>query len=336
MPGGFQTQVYNQPAQAVAGDFASANPYFTFDAGPGGLVAGAAGVTVGRFAWVTAPLDPNSACQIANNFGQGQPAGFVHRSLQGLNTVFLSDASMLIPQGLMVTLMTGGDFWVINSGTVAAVAPGANQPIPMKAYASLSNGAIAFNVTGTPPTGSSSTTSTIATQTTGAMANSAINGNVLSVPVGTVTTNPIVPGAILTGTGVATGTMVLSQVTPLLTGEVLGGGGRYLVTPGEQTVAATSITGTYGLLTAGTTTGAIALGAVVAGGTTSAGTVVTANASNGAGLTGTGGAGTYAVSPSQTVASATLTTATWIETKWFAMSGGLTGELVKISDHAIG
>src|SRR5215472_6128586 len=188
MPGGFQTQVYNQPAQAVAGDFASANPYFTFDAGPGGLVAGAAGVTVGRFAWVTAPLDPNSACQIANNFGQGLPAGFVHRALQGLNTVFLSDASMLIPQGLMVTLMTGGDFWVVNNGSVAAIAPGGNTPTP------------------------------------GAMANSSITGNTLTVPVGTSPTNPIVPGAILTGTGVATGTMVLSQVTPLLTGEVLGGG----------------------------------------------------------------------------------------------------------------
>jgi hypothetical protein len=168
------------------------------------------------------------------------------------------------------------------------------------------------------------------------MANSAINGNTLTVPVGTSPTNPIVPGAILTGTGVATGTMVLSQVTPLLTGEVLGGGGRYLVSIGEQATGLQSITGTYGLLTAGTTTGSIALGAVVAGGTTSAGTVVTANASNGAGLTGTGGAGTYAVSPSQTVASATLTTATWIETKWFAMSGGLTNELVKISDHALG
>ena len=34
--GGFQTQIYNQPAVAVAGDFASQNPFFTLDAGPGG------------------------------------------------------------------------------------------------------------------------------------------------------------------------------------------------------------------------------------------------------------------------------------------------------------
>ena len=29
MSGGYQTQVYNQPAQAIAGDFASANPRST-------------------------------------------------------------------------------------------------------------------------------------------------------------------------------------------------------------------------------------------------------------------------------------------------------------------
>jgi hypothetical protein len=72
MTAGFQTQVYNQPAQAVAGDFASQNPYYTFDAGPGGLVAGASGLTIGRFAWTTPPLDPNGTAQIANSFGAGQ------------------------------------------------------------------------------------------------------------------------------------------------------------------------------------------------------------------------------------------------------------------------
>jgi hypothetical protein len=41
--GGFQTSTTDQPAFAVAGDFASQNPYFTFDAGPGGLVAGPSG-----------------------------------------------------------------------------------------------------------------------------------------------------------------------------------------------------------------------------------------------------------------------------------------------------
>lgn len=50
-----QTQVFYQPAPAVAGDFASTNTNrFVVLAGPGGLVAGAAGLTVGLFAWLAA------------------------------------------------------------------------------------------------------------------------------------------------------------------------------------------------------------------------------------------------------------------------------------------
>ena len=47
MTGGFQTAVSQVPAVGVAGDFCSANPIFTYDAGPGGLQAGPNGVTVG-------------------------------------------------------------------------------------------------------------------------------------------------------------------------------------------------------------------------------------------------------------------------------------------------
>ena len=57
MAQGFQTQVTNQPAQAIAGDFASLNPFWTVDAGPDGLVSGPLGVTVGRFCWATPPFD---------------------------------------------------------------------------------------------------------------------------------------------------------------------------------------------------------------------------------------------------------------------------------------
>ena len=73
MSGGFQQQVYNAPRPAVAGDFASQNPYYSFDAGPGGLVAGDS-LHVGRFAWVTAPLDPNGTGMIANSYGTGPVA----------------------------------------------------------------------------------------------------------------------------------------------------------------------------------------------------------------------------------------------------------------------
>ena len=158
MSAGFQQQVYNQPVQAVAGDFASLNPYFTFNAGPGGLVAGAAGCTVGLFAWAINPDDPNGGPTLASNTGIGAPTGFVHRALQGLNTTFLSDASMLIPQGLHVTLMTGGDFWVINNGTAQAL-------IGQKAFAITANGKAAFANAGTVYGGASATGSSIAAST---------------------------------------------------------------------------------------------------------------------------------------------------------------------------
>jgi hypothetical protein len=110
---GFQTQVYDQPNPAVEGDFASANPRSTVLAGPGGLVSGSGGVTVGRFAWA-------DANQAVTNAGSGVPTGFLHREQQGLITTFLADSTMVVPQGLPVTLHSLGDFWV-KTGTVATL-----------------------------------------------------------------------------------------------------------------------------------------------------------------------------------------------------------------------
>ena len=49
----FPGQVNVVQAPAIAGDFASSNPRFVVPAGPGDMVAGSAGVTVGLFAWAT-------------------------------------------------------------------------------------------------------------------------------------------------------------------------------------------------------------------------------------------------------------------------------------------
>jgi hypothetical protein len=57
MAQGFQTQVTNPPAPAIAGDFASLNPFWTVDVGPDGLVSDLLGLTVGRFCWATLPSD---------------------------------------------------------------------------------------------------------------------------------------------------------------------------------------------------------------------------------------------------------------------------------------
>lgn len=318
--GGFQTQVYNAPAVAVAGDFASQNPWWSYDAGPGGLVAGALGVTIGRFAWAVPPQDPDGTNSIANSFGAGPVAGFVHRAQQGLNTTFLSFAGNLVPQGFMVTLMTGGDFWVVNDGATEAL-------VGMKAYADLATGKVSFAATGA-PTQNASVTGSIAAST-GSFTGS-ITGNVLTLTA--VGSGVAVPGGILSGTGVATGTQITSQLTPLLAGETTGGVGRYEVSIPLQTVASTTISETYGTLTVTAVgSGALGVGDVLSGAApVTAGTTITALG------TGTGGTGTYVVSPTQTAASGTITSVGNVETKWIAMSAGLPTGLVKISSHPQG
>lgn len=122
----FQNQVNQQWAPAVEGDFASANPRATVLAGPGGLVVGAAGATVGRFGWA----DANGN---VTNSGTGAPTGFIHREQQALITTFLAEASMVMPQGLPITLYKAGDFWV-KTGTTATVG--------QKVFASTTDGSI--------------------------------------------------------------------------------------------------------------------------------------------------------------------------------------------------
>lgn len=125
---GFQTTVNLQQAPAVAGDFATANPRSSFPAGEGQHVAGASGVTVGRFAWI------NASTGLVSNTGTGKPDGFIHREQQALISVYLAEASNLVPQGFPVTVMRTGDYWVTS--TVAAATKG------QKAFAKLSDGTI--------------------------------------------------------------------------------------------------------------------------------------------------------------------------------------------------
>lgn len=100
----FQTVVNTTPAPAVAGDFASANPNANVLAGPGDFVAGTGGANVGVFGWA----DANG---LVTNAGSGVPTGFIHRDFNALITTWLGEASMNIPAGQPVTLMSAGDFW---------------------------------------------------------------------------------------------------------------------------------------------------------------------------------------------------------------------------------
>jgi hypothetical protein len=317
---GFQTQVYNQPNQAIAGDRASQNPIATYDAGPGGLVSGYSGVSVGLFAWVTAPTDPNGTGQLVNNFGPGNVAGFIPREgQQALNTVFLSDGSQVIPEGIDVTVAIQGDFWVVNNGTTEAI-------IGNKAYANLTTGQVSFAATGTPTNSAVATGSSIAAETfsvTGSIA-----GDLMTVTA--VTSGTVYPGSTISGTGVTTGTIVTAQLTPLLTGETTGGAGRYVLTISQQkTIASETISGTYGLMTIGTLTSTPSFQVgqrLVVSGSVVANTDITANVS------GSGGSsGTMVVNNNTVVTSQTITSVANIETKWYAASAGQAGAYVKIT-----
>lgn len=313
MPGGFQSQVYNQPAAGVAGDRASLNPLFSYDAGPGGLVAGSS-LFVGRFAWVSGALDPNNTPSVANSFGAGAPDGFVMREQQGLQTTYLANAGMQIPIGFQVDLMTGGDFWVVNDGAAAA-------QIGMKAYANLADGKVTFAATGA-PTQAASVTASVAASTfsvTGSIGGG--NGDTLTVTA--VGSGTVVVGGTISGTGIASGTKIVAQLsgTP-------GGIGTYRVSIPEQTVASTTVSGTYGTMTVTAVgSGALAVNQVISGSGVTAGTKITALG------TGTGGTGTYIVDNNAVVGSTTITSNINVETAFFARSAGLAGEIVKISKY---
>lgn len=308
--GNFQSQVYTSQAPAVVGAFASKNPRNSYLAGPGGLVAGSAGVLVGHFAWATAPVDGDGAPATVFNTGFGLPSGFVHNEQQALIVNYLASSGLTIQPGFNMTLEISADLWVANSGTTEA-------EYGMKAYANFADGSVTFAATGSATAGGTSTASTLAAGTSAFTAS--IADNVMTVSA--VGSGTLYNGTTVTGTSVAANTMIVRQLTGTSHGV-----GTYLLNVGEQTVASESMTGAYGLLTiGGTLTGTYAVGQAVTGSGVTAGMSITELG------TGAGGAGTYATNVSQTLSSQVINTALNIETKYYARSTGLPGEIVKMS-----
>lgn len=315
MSGGFQTVINTVPAVGVAGDFASANPRYSYLAGPGALVTGASGLTVGLFAWVSpTTMDGDNSPAIANNFGGGPVAGFVPRLQQALITTFLADASQTIQAGWSCSICSAGDFWVKNDGATTAL-------WGQKAYAAVATGKASFAAAGAPTT-TTQTSATIATGTAATFTGTIV-GNVLTA--GTVV-NTIYLGGLVSGTNVATGTQIVSQLTG-----VAGAAGTYTVNIGEQSVASTAITVTP-YLAAGTGGSGIVVGSTIAAVST--------------GITGSVVGGVVTAIPSAVTSvvvalpypgtgTATTSTITFNlneETSWYARSQGLAGELIKISN----
>ncbi len=318
---GFQALVNTVPSPGVEGDFSSLNPAYFFPAGPGGMVAGdslisggAGGVLVGRFAWPSlAILDPDNAPTVVNNFGTGAPMGIITRRMQGIITTFLSEAGLVVPTGLALSVCTAADLWITNRGTTQAL-------IGQKVYAIFANGGARFAATGSPTTGASSTSSGSLAAATSQVTGS-ITGNVLTVTA--VGSGVLYNGTTLSGTAVASGTKVSSQISG-----ARGGIGTYAVSIGEQTVAAgTVMNGTYALLTLGTVSlGTFAIGQEITGVGVTAGSTITDS------ITGGGTGGTMVVDPTQTVSGQTISvSALDAETSWYAQSSGAVGEPVKIS-----
>jgi hypothetical protein len=192
-----------------------------------------------------------------------------------------------------------------------------------KIFASQTTGqASQLAAAGTQPSGGASVTGSIAASTasvTGSIAN-----DILTVTV--VGSGAIVVGGTLSGSGVATGTMVTAQLTG-----TPGGIGTYLVSIPEQTVASTTISETYGTLTVSAVgSGALSVGDVISGSGVTAGTYITALG------TGAGGTGTYIVTPNTVVSSTTITANATVETDWYVGSFAAPGELMKLTHRALG
>jgi hypothetical protein len=315
----FPSQVGYNEAPAVLGDWCSANPRFSALSESEGFVAGAS-LYVGRFAWADAATN-----KILNSYGSGPPTGFVHRQWQALITAFLAETSLQVYPGTQAAAMSGGDFWMLNGGTLTTT-------VGMKVYAKYADGTTAFGPTGNPPS-AAVVTGAIAPQATTSVTAS-IAPNVVQpgsdgtgvMTVTAVGSGAIVVGGAISGTGVQAGTTVLAQLTG-----TTGGIGTYTVSI-PQTVASTTITQTSGLLTvSAVSSGTLGVGDVLSGTGVTAGTSIVALG------TGTGGTGTYVVNTSQTAASTTITASGYYETKWYCMDvGRAPGELCRTSDHPIG
>lgn len=274
---GFQTQVNANQAPAVAGDWASANPRASVLAGPGELVAGANGVTVGKFAWAT------DALGLVSNAHPGVPSarfGFVQRDQAAVIVDWLAEYTMTVQSGVEVTLFNEGDVWT-------PFAAGATYG--QRVFASYADGSAIAGTAGSPPTGAVVTASIGATVTgvlglnaTGAVGSAftgEISGSTLTV---SALTGYVSVGDVITGASVANNTVILAQLTG-----TAGAAGTYSVSV-SQTVASESMIGNSTVLVVSAiANGSFAVGNLVKGnGLPLAGVSITSQLSGTAGSTG--------------------------------------------------
>jgi len=263
---GFQGQVNLTQAPGVAGDFASANPRASALATNGGLVAGAGGVTVGKFAWI----DTDGVTVYNRGTATRAPDGFVHREQQALITQYLGEATMVIPQGFPVTLMSAGDYFAKVTGATAATQ---NATV----YADYFSGDITI---GAAATGASVTAAIGATSTASLGSTFTATGTGTSLAVTSVT-GYLSVGDTISGTGVPVGTTIVAQVSG-----TAGAAGTY-TTSVATTASAATVTSFGTVLNVTAVTGLISIGDNLAGTSMPTGAVISAQLTGTAGSTGT-------------------------------------------------
>lgn len=230
---GFQTRVNRNQPPAVAGDYASINPRAVMLAGPGIFKAPAAGVVVGRFCWA----DPDTG-DVTQGQTSGYLLGFLHRENQAVIQTVNGEATMIVPQGIMISLFTQGDFWGYFAG-------GATPGQSVYAHTGSGNAALAGTLfaaaAGSPPANTVDTgfkvnsVSKVPAVVTAAIAATGV------MTVSGVTSGVLEPGQLLTGTGVPANTRIISRISGT------GGTGTYQ-TNARTVVSSTTITGTQGQL----------------------------------------------------------------------------------------
>ena len=204
----FQTTVNANPAPAVEGDFASANPRASMLAGEGQLIAGAAGVIVGRFA--RAKLSDGTVTNA--DPGVASRTGFVHRDQPALITAWLGDSSMTVQAGLEVTLHDDGDFWARFAG---------GGSVGQKVFANYATGAAVAAAAGATVAGAS-----VTANLTSGSATMTVTG---------VTSGTLAVGQPVSGTGIPAGTTILAL------GTGTGGTGTYTLSA-NATASNTGVT----------------------------------------------------------------------------------------------
>ena len=258
---------------------------------------------------------------VASNASPTAPAvpdGFVANEQQALITVWLGDATLVVPAGLPVTLFGRGDFWAKSVYAEAAIG--------QKVFANLYSGRVLGAAAGSFPTlsfGSSAQFTASVPANSNTMTVSAVASGVLAV--GQLVTGPGIPQntyieSLGTGTG-STGTYFLSQYPPI----ACSGAFSSQTPDGLGGAVGTASFATNVMTVTGVTSGAFAAGQLIQSAGVAAGTYITSLG------TGTGGTGTYNLSTSPgTIAAQAVSASSWIETPFYVNSPGNIGDVIKI------